>query len=132
MRSSLRSTTGTAEAEAEAASGRGPTRPLAPARAPWANAQGFRPSPFGDLDTWIWQGGRDPVVGRTATTRRVEPVYIRNQKWVSCSCRGSQRWVCVSRGAADMAMPQDLGRPKVLLFAVSVVDTVGRKCEHSI
>ena len=77
MRSSLRSTTGTAEAEAEAASGRGPTRPLAPARAPWGYAQGFRTSLFGDLDTWIWQGGRDPVVGRTATTRRVEPVYMR-------------------------------------------------------
>lgn len=37
-----------------------------------------------------------------------------NQKWVSCSCRRSQRCI-VSRGAVEMAMPQDFGRQDVFI-----------------
>jgi len=48
-RSPRRPTTGAGEAEAAAASGRGPTRPPAPARVPWGDAR-----VFGDLDAWIW------------------------------------------------------------------------------
>jgi hypothetical protein len=67
-----------------------------------AGVQAFALRGSGHLDL---AGGRDPVVGRTATGRRrsVRNRYIcglpfRNQV-VSCSCRRSQRWVVLSRGA---------------------------------
>ena len=49
-------------------------------------------------------------------------LLFRNQKWVSCSRRRSQRCRRIS----------DAQRCYSYLFAVFEVDTVGRKCKHSI
>jgi len=122
MRSTLRSTTGTAEAEVEAASGRGPTRPLAPARAPWGYAQGvqdfaLRGSGHLDLAARAGSGGGTDGDDAPGGVGIYVTSFSENQKWVSCSCRRSQRGLCCvpwSGGDGDAARFRKPGRAPVI------------------
>ena len=107
-RSPRRPTTGAGEA---AASGRGPTRPPAPARAPWGHAR-----VFGDLDAWIWQVGRRR---RAEWSRYICDLLL--QKWVSCSCRSTglrlvERWRWRRRDGRGGVVPLGFGLIQLPVF----------------